>query len=60
MDAVCEEKYPAGARPLVVPDRHRLVKDDPCAQEYAHLANGPELINEGRSLNVGELHASWT
>ena len=58
-------KYPAGARPLVVPDRHRLVEaNDPCAQEYAghvvvprldHLANGPELINEGRSLNVGEL-----
>ncbi len=58
-------KYPARALPLAVPDRHRLVEaNDPCAQEYAghvvipgldHPVNGPELINEGRYLDVGEL-----
>ena len=51
-----------------MPDQHRLVEaNDPCAQEYAchvvvprldHLANGPELIDEGWSLDIGELQVT--
>ena len=58
-------EYPSGAGPLVVPNRHCLIKaNNPSGKEYGshvvvprfyHLADLPDLVDKRRSLGVRKL-----